>query len=109
MASAYTVLLGRARGFANSDIVIATIGSAQAVIVRDLVAMNVGETAESVHFYVRAGGENFHLAVLPFESGESVHLELRQRLGAGDELHVYSASSDWNASVTGYLLGLEPS
>lgn len=108
MATAYTVLLGRGRGSTDGDLELFHVGSERAVIVRDLVIANTGTVAGIVHVYVRTGESNFHLGLFPLEPLETTHLELRQRLAAGDVLRAYSNADDWNLSVTGYLLGLEP-
>lgn len=108
MATAYTVLLGRGGGAAGQDLVLFTVGSAQAVIVRDIVATNQGSTEAQLHIYVQTGQGNFHLALVPFKSLDTLHAELRQRLAPGDVVRAYSDAVQWNLSITGYLLGLEP-
>ena len=77
----------------------------QTVIVRDIVLL--ATAAGQVNIYVsNSSGLNYQLLWLNLTAETFHHLEIRQALEPGDEIHVYhSDQHSTNVAITGYVFG----
>lgn len=106
MARAYTfrlVHLARSGGF---DVVVYVAPPGRQIVIRDIV-LTASPASEIVQIYVLSpGGSLVPLLYRTAATDPYTHLELRQALSEGDEVHVASTAASTQVMVTGYDLDL---
>lgn len=106
MAAAYTFRLGYLNRNGPADVVLYVCPAARRVVIRDIVGQ-VSNVGGFISLYVKAPGNvNYLIAQLTSVTPGVQHLEMRQALDPGDELHVDIQTNAGSIAVTGYDLSL---
>lgn len=106
MAVAYTFRLGYLNQNGPADVVLYVCPANRRAVVRDIVG-NVSNEGGFITVYVRTPGSVTYPVGLITSLAPAVHhLELRQALDPGDELHVDIQTNAGTVAVTAYDLAL---
>lgn len=103
MSQPYTVRFALVEGVEDVDTLIFTASSSFAWVIRDVLA-HIQLPSTAFYLQLKSGDRATALIAQPVTSASTIHLELRQRMEAGDQLIVYSTGAPWSIAVTGYQL-----
>lgn len=106
MSKTYTARFGGVITDGLTEQHLFTADGSYAYVVRDIVLGNPTATAARIIVLMTSGSGRYSLIDQVLESEAASHLELRQRMENGDQLHVYAVSPGLSALVTGYQLEL---
>lgn len=104
MSKTYTARFGGVITDGLTEQHLFTADGAYAYVVRDIVLGNPTATAARIILLMVSGSSRFSLIDVDLAAEATAHLELRQRMEIGDQLHVYAVSPGLTAVVTGYQL-----
>lgn len=105
--SVYTRRLGAGDSNVAQNVLLYTVQPTESVVVRDIVFALVGGAAARFYIFVKIPGPHYvRLWDVTLEPDTSQHLELRQSMVAGDELHLQLPLATTSWSVTGYLFSV---
>jgi hypothetical protein len=102
MGLTYTRSFGTVEAAGGADVVLLTVPMVDTYVIRDLVGYVETSVDGFLSFYL-VTGHTLTLAWFDFSKTGSQHLELRQVLPAGSELHAVSSATSWRAMATGYV------
>jgi hypothetical protein len=104
MARTYTNLLGSVSGAANESAELFTAEPGYVYVVRDVLFVSLDGAESILNLYRSTGGTARQLLYVTVPPLGTYHLDLRQVIPVSSSLSVFSSSTDWYVSVTGYQL-----